>query len=51
MSIKEPITYYDNIIPLKDQDFCNNLLLSNIRGFSFPFYYSGNLTGVDDPNM
>ena len=50
MSIKEPITYYDNIIPLKKQNFIRDLLLSDIKGLNFPYYYTRNLTGVDDPN-
>ena len=50
MNIKEPITYYDNIIPLKKQNFIRDLLLSDIKGLNFPYYYTRNLTGVDDPN-
>ena len=50
MNIRNPITYYDNIIPLKNQNFIENMLLGKIRGLSFPYYYTRNLTGVDDPN-
>tara|TARA_R110002012_G_scaffold284364_1_gene475117 strand:+ start:887 stop:1489 length:603 start_codon:yes stop_codon:yes gene_type:complete len=50
MNIKEPITFYDNIMPLRHQNFTENLLLSNIKGLSFPYYYTGNLTGVNDPS-
>ena len=50
MDIKKDIKYYDNIIPLKVQNLIEGILLNDIEGLPLAYYYTRNITGVEDSN-